>query len=81
MISYTRLLIDDFCGQLFVEQSGVHGEQGLVASVLDGAFAVAMDEDGTLFGLDGRDAADVNECLDDIVESMHVVIIQDKTTA
>ena len=51
----------DFGGELFVEEGSVHGEEGFVAAVLDGAFAVAVDEDGALLGLGVRDAADVDE--------------------
>jgi hypothetical protein len=31
-----------FGGQLFVQQGGVHGQEGFVAAVLDGAFSVAV---------------------------------------
>ena len=48
-------------GELFVEEGSVHGEEGFVAAVLDGAFAVTVDEDGALLGLGVRDAADVDE--------------------
>ncbi len=68
-------------GELLVEQGGVHGQEGLVAAVLDGAFAVAVHQDGTLLCLRDADAADVDEGLDDIVEGVHVVVVQHKTTA
>ena len=62
--------------ELLVEQGGVHGEEGFVAAVLDGAFAVAVDEDGALLGLGVRDAADVDEGLDDVVEGVYVVVVK-----
>ena len=46
-------------GELLVEQGGVHGQEGFVAPMFDGAFAVAVDEDSALLGLGGADAADV----------------------
>ena len=75
------LLADYLGGELLVEEGGVHGKKGLVAAVLDGAFAVAVHEDGALLCLRGADAADVHESLDDIVESMHIVVVEHQTTA
>ena len=46
----------------------MHGEKFVVGTVFDGAFAMAMDKDGTLLGLLGSVAADVDEGFDDIVE-------------
>ena len=52
----------------------MHGKKFRVGAMFNGAFAVAVDEDSALFGLLGGVAADVDERLDDIVESVHVVV-------
>ena len=44
--------------------------------MFDGAFAVAVDDDGALLGLGGGDAADVDEGFDDIVEGVHIVVVE-----
>lgn len=49
--------------------------------MFDCAFPVAMDQDGTLFGLFGCVTADVDECLDDIVKSVNVVVPQHQLAA
>ena len=71
----------DFGGELFVEEGSVHGEEGFVAAVLDGAFAVAVDEDGALFRLFGGMAADVDQGFDDIVEGVDIVVPQHKAAS
>jgi hypothetical protein len=43
--------------------------------MLDGAFAVTMNQDSTLLGLRVGDAADVNKGFDDIVEGVYVVVV------
>ena len=47
---YSLLIMKKMCslsdylgGELLVEQGGVHGEEGFVAAMFDGAFAVAVD--------------------------------------
>ena len=52
----------------------MHGKEFGIGAVLDGAFAVAVDEDGALLGLLSSVAADVDEGLDDVVEGVHVVV-------
>ena len=52
-----------------------------MGTMLDGAFPMAMDEDGTLLGLFGRVAADVDEGLDDVVEGVDVVVVQNKVAS
>ena len=59
---------------MFVQQSSVHGEKFGVGAMFDGAFPVAMHEDGTLFGLLGGMSADVDKRLDDVVESVDIVV-------
>jgi len=76
-----RGLFYNFGGELLVEQGGVHGEEGVVAPVFYGAFAVAVDEDGALFGLLVGDAADVDERFDDVVEGVYVVVVQYEAAA
>jgi hypothetical protein len=61
---------------LFVQKCGVHREKLVVGTMLDGAFPMAMDEDGTLLGLFGRVAADVDKCLDNIVEGVNIVVVE-----
>lgn len=75
------LLFDNFGSELFVEKRGVHGQQGVVAAVLDGAFPVAVNQDGALFGLGGRDAADVDKSLDDVVEGVYIIVVEQQTAA
>ena len=75
------LVFYDFCCQLFVEQCGVHGEKFVVGTVFDGAFAMAMDKDGTLLGLLGGVAAYVDEGFDDVVESVDVVVVEDEAAS
>ena len=70
------MLLYDFSCQLFVEQRGVHGEQLFVAAVFDGAFAASVDDDGALFCLFVGVAADVDKGFDDIIESVHVVVVE-----
>ena len=74
-------LTNYFRGKLFVEQGCVHGQKGVVAAVFDGTFAMTVDEDGTLFGLSVRYATDINECFDDVVESVNIVVVQNKVAA
>ena len=66
---------------MFVEQGGVHGQKSVVASMLDGAFAVAVYKDGALLGLGIGDAADVHECFDDVVESMDIIVVKHKVAS
>jgi hypothetical protein len=75
------LVFYDFCCQLFVEQCGVHGEKFVVGTVFDGAFAMAMDKDGTLLSLLGSVAADVDEGFDDIVEGVDIIVVEHHTAA
>lgn len=75
------MLFDYLGGELFVEQGGVHGQEGVVATVFDGAFAVAVDEDGALLGLLVGDAADVDKRFDDVVEGVDVVVVEDEAAA
>jgi hypothetical protein len=44
--------------------------------VFDSAFAMAVDQNGTLLSLRAADAADVDEGFDDIVKGMHVIVVQ-----
>ena len=67
--------LHNFRGQLFVEQSRVHGQEGFVAAVLHYAFSFAMYQYGALFGLLYGVTADVHQCLDDIVEGVHIVVV------
>ena len=75
------MLTDYLGGELFVEQGGVHGEEGVVTAVFDGAFALAVDKDGALFGLGIADAADVDKGFDYIVEGMDVVVVENEVAA
>ena len=59
----------------------MHRQECLVAAMLDVAFAMAVYQDGALFGLSRRDTADVDQCLDDIVESMHIVVVEHQGAA
>ena len=71
----------DFRGELFVEERGVHGEERVVAAMLDGAFAVTVYQYGALLGLRGGDAADVYKCFDDIVKSVDIIVVKDEAAA
>ena len=53
----------------------MHGEQLLIASCLDDALAGVVYHYGTLLGLFVSVAADVDECFDDIVEGVVVIIV------
>lgn len=59
----------------------MHGEEGVVAAVFDGAFAVAVDEDGALLSLGIGDTTDVDEGFDDVVESVDVVVVEDEAAS
>ena len=74
-------LADYFGGELFVEECGVHGKEGVVAAVFYGAFAVAVDKDGALLGLGVGDAANVDEGFDDVVEGVDIVVVEDEVAA
>ena len=49
--------------------------------MFDCAFPVAMDQDGTLFGLFGCVTADVDERFDDIVEGVYVIVPEHQLAA
>lgn len=68
-------------GELFVEQSCVHGKEGVVTAVFDGTFSMAVDKYGALLGLGIGYAADVDECFDYIVEGVDIVIVQNQIAA
>lgn len=68
-------------GELFVEQSCVHGKEGVVTAVFDGTFSMAVDQDGALLGLGIGYAADVDERFDYIVEGVDIVIVQNQIAA
>ena len=55
----------------------MHGEEGVVAAVFDGAFAVAVDEDGALLSLGIGDTTDVDEGFDYVGEGVDVVVVED----
>ena len=55
----------------------MHREQFGVGTVLDCAFTVTVDKNGALFGLFFGMTADVDECLDDVVEGMDIVVPKD----
>ena len=59
----------------------MHGEEGVVASVFDRAFAVAVDEDGALLSLGIGDTTDVDEGFDDVVESMDIIVVKHKVAS
>ena len=59
----------------------MHGEEGVVASVFDRAFAVAVDEDGALLSLGIGDTTDVDEGFDYVVEGVDVVVPQHQLAA
>lgn len=59
----------------------MHGEEGVVAAVFDRAFAVAVDEDGTLLSLGIGDTTDVDEGFDDVVEGVDVVVVEDEAAS
>ena len=59
----------------------MHGQEVVVAAVLDGAFAVAVDKNGALLGLSIGDAANVHKRLDDVVEGVDVVVVQHEAAA
>ncbi len=42
---------------------------------------MAVDQYAALFGLGGGDTAYIYQCLDDIVESVYVVVIEYKTAS
>ncbi len=69
-------VFDNFTGELFVQQSGVHRQQVTVRAVFYGAFSVAMDQNGALFGLLSGVATDVDKGFDDVVEGMDIVVIK-----
>lgn len=66
---------------MFVEKGCVHGEEGVVAAVFDGAFAMAVDEDGALLSLGIGDATDVDEGFYDVVEGVDVVVVEDEAAS
>ena len=59
----------------------MHGQEVVVAAVLDGAFAVAVDKNGALLGLCIGDAASVHKRFDDVVEGVDVVVVQHEAAA
>ena len=59
----------------------MHGEEGVVASVFDRAFAVAVDEDGALLSLGIGDTTDVDEGFDDVVEGVDVIVVEDEAAS
>ena len=75
------MLADYLGGELLVEQGGVHGQECLIVAVFDGAFAVAMNQNGALLSLGGADAADVDKSFNDIVEGVYVVVVEYQTAA
>ena len=59
----------------------MHGQQVGVGTVFDGTFPVAMDQDGALFGVLYSVTADVDERLDDVVECVHIVVVEYKAAS
>ena len=59
----------------------MHGEKCVVAAMFDGAFAVAVDEDGALLSLGIGDTTDVDEGFDDVVEGVDVIVVEDEAAS
>lgn len=68
--------MNDFGSELFVEQSGMHGQQGGIATIFDHAFATAVNQNGALLRLALGMATDVDQSFDHIVESVIIVVVK-----
>ena len=76
-----QVLLDDFGGELLVEECGMHGKELFVAAVFYDTFSGVVYHDGTLLGLFVGVAADIDEGFDDIVESVVVVVVDNQVAA
>lgn len=56
----------------------MHGQEVAVGALFDDAGSVAVDEDGALFGLLFGVSADIYKSFDDVVEGVHVVVVEEE---